>query len=124
MGATELSAAISAAEPLIKSLIALGLPGIILVLAAIPTLAIVAVFIMNNRQAQRMERMLETYRKDTQRILDDMGEKHAEVSEFYRKNVSLVKNYERMNDTLQTLVVNNTRAVEHLSTIIETRGLK
>ncbi len=53
MGATELSAAISAAEPLIKSLIALGLPGIILVLAAIPTLAIVAVFIMNNRQAQR-----------------------------------------------------------------------
>ncbi len=53
-----------------------------------------------------------------------MGEKHAEVSEFYRKNVSLVKNYERMNDTLQTLVVNNTRAVEHLSTIIETRGLK
>ena len=48
-----------------------------------------------------------------------MGAKHAEVTEFYRKNVSLVKNYERMTDLLQTLVINNTRAMEHLSTIIE-----
>ncbi|MCH5277492.1 MAG: transcriptional regulator [Desulfovibrionaceae bacterium] len=124
MGATELSAAISAVEPLIKSLIALGLPGIILILAAIPTLAIVAVFAMNSRQTRRMERMLEAYRADTQKILADMGQKHEEVADFYRKNVSLVKNYERMADVLQTVVVNNTRAMEHLSTIIETRNGK
>ena len=35
--------------------------------------------------------------------------------------MELVKNYERMTDALQTLVVNNTRAMEHLTTIIETR---
>ena len=52
----------------------------------------------------------------------EMNKKHDEVAEYYRKNVTLVKNYERMTDALQTLVVNNTRAVEHLSTIVETRS--
>ena len=54
--------------------------------------------------------------------LREMNKKHDEVAEYYRKNVTLVKNYERMTDALQTLVVNNTRAVEHLSTIVETRS--
>ena len=51
-----------------------------------------------------------------------MNRNHEEVAEYYRRNVSLVKNYERLTDALQTLVVNNTRAVEHLSTIVETRS--
>ena len=49
-----------------------------------------------------------------------MNEKHEETAEFYRKNVTLVRNYEKMNDMLQTLVVNNTRATERLTTMIET----
>ncbi len=122
MGATEVSAAISAAEPLIRSLIALGVPGMLLMLAAIPMLAVIVAFVMNSRHAKRMEAILEAYRRDTEKILDEMGEKHAEVAEFYRKNVTLVKNYERMTESLQTLVVNNTRAMEHLSTIIEARN--
>lgn len=123
MGATEISAAWSAAQPVIEALIALGLPGIVLMLAAIPALVVALAFVMNYRHAKKMEAILETYRQDTQRILDEMGAKHAEVAEFYRKNVSLVKNYERMTDLLQTLVVNNTRAMEHLSTIIEHRSM-
>lgn len=123
MGATEISAAWAAAQPVIEALIALGLPGVILILAAIPALVVVLAFVMNYRHAKRMESILETYRQDTQKILDDMGTKHAEVSEFYRKNVSLVKSYERLTDSLQTLVVNNTRAMEHLSTIIEHRSM-
>ena len=123
MGTSELSAAISAAEPLIRSMIALGLPGIVLLAAAIPALVIIVAFVMNYKHAKRMENIVETYRHDTQQILDDMGAKHAEVAEFYRKNVSLVKAYERMNDNLQTLVVNNTRAVERLTAIIEHRSI-
>lgn len=123
MGATEISAAWSAAQPVIEALIALGLPGVVLMLAAIPALVVALAFVMNYRHAKKMEAILETYRQDTQRILDEMGAKHAEVAEFYRKNVSLVKNYERMTDLLQTLVVNNTRAMEHLSTIIEHRSM-
>ena len=123
MGATEISAAWSAAQPVIEALIALGLPGVVLMLAAIPALVVALAFVMNYRHAKKREAVLEAYRKDTRIILDEMGAKHAEVTEFYRKNVSLVKNYERMTDLLQTLVINNTRAMEHLSTIIEHRSI-
>ncbi|GEM_PF-949682 len=126
----EVNAAISAALPLIESLFALGLPGIILMLAAIPALVIAVVFILDYRHGKRTEMLLEAYRQDTQELLRSMGEKHEailremsekheETAEYYRKNVTLVKNYERMNDTLQTLVVNNTRATERLTTMIE-----
>lgn len=127
----EVNAAISAALPLIESLFALGLPGIILMLAAIPALVITVVFILDYRHGKRTEMLLEAYRGDTQNvlravsekhegILREMSEKHEETAEFYRKNVTLVKNYERMNDALQALVVNNTRATERLTTMIET----
>ena len=76
-----------------------------------------------------METMLEAYRQDTQKILDDIGAKHGEVVIFYQKNVALVKSYERVAESIvqiaqgmQTIIVNNTRAVEHLSTIIKARG--
>ena len=126
----ELNAALTAALPLIESLFALGLPGIILMLAAIPALVIAVVFILDYRHGKRTEMLLEAYRQDTQELLRSMGEKHEailremsekheETAEYYRKNVTLVKNYERMNDTLQTLVVNNTRATERLTTMIE-----
>lgn len=129
----EVNAAISAALPLIESLFALGVPGIILMLAAIPALVIAVVFILDHRHGKRTEMLLEAYREDTQESLRvmtekfetslrEMNKKHDEVAEYYRKNVTLVKNYERMTDALQTLVVNNTRAVEHLSTIVETRS--
>lgn len=127
----EVNAAISAALPLIESLFALGLPGIILMLAAIPALVIAVVFILDYRHGKRTEMLLEAYRQDTQELLRSMGEKHEtilremsekheETAEYYRKNVTLVKNYEKMNDALQALVVNNTRATERLTTMIET----
>ena len=126
----EVTAARCAALPLIESLFALGLPGIILMLAAIPALVIAVVFILDYRHGKRTEMLLEAYRNDTQELLRSMGEKHEailremsekheETAEFYRKNVTLVKNYEKMNDALQALVVNNTRATERLTTMIE-----
>lgn len=129
----EVNAAISAALPLIESLFALGLPGIILMLAAIPALVIAVVFILDYRHGKRTEMLLEAYRNDTQEvlravsekheaILREMSEKHDETAEFYRKNVTLVKSYEKMNDILQTLVVNNTRVMERLTVVIETRN--
>ena len=127
---TEMNAFISEALPLIESLFALGLPGIILMLAAIAALIIAVVFILDYRHGKRTEMLLEAYRNDTQELLRSMGEKHEailremsekheETAEFYRKNVTLVKNYEKMNDALQALVVNNTRATERLTTMIE-----
>ena len=63
------------------------------------------------------------FMKDTQDSLQEVAARHAEVAEFYKKNVSLVKSYERTADALQTLVVNNTRAVERLTAIIEHRSI-
>ena len=128
----DMSAAINAALPLLEALFSLGVPGIILMLASIPALVIAVIFVLDYKHGKRVSRGLEAYREATQKSLRvitekfeaslrEMNMKHDEVAEYYRKNVSLVKNYERMTDALQTLVVNNTRAVEHLSTIVETR---
>lgn len=129
----DISAAVSAALPLLEALFSLGVPGILLVLASIPALVVVVVFALDYKHGRRVAQVLEAYREDTQESLRVMTEKfeaslremnrnHEEVAEYYRRNVSLVKNYERLTDALQTLVVNNTRAVEHLSTIVETRS--
>ena len=129
----DMSAAVSAALPLLEALFSLGVPGILLVLASIPALVVVVVFALDYKHGRRVAQALEAYREDTQESLRVMTEKfeaslremnrnHEEVAEYYRRNVSLVKNYERLTDALQTLVVNNTRAVEHLSTIVETRS--
>ena len=53
MGATEISAAWSAAQPVIEALIALGLPGVVLMLAAIPALVVALAFVMNYRHAKK-----------------------------------------------------------------------
>ena len=131
MGTSEVAALIGALEPLIRGLATVGLPGVLAIVLSGPAFLIAVVVIMSHNSAKRMEKaqrfqenmntMLEAYRTDTQNMLREVGDKHAEVTQFYRKNVELVKNYERMTDALQTLVVNNTRAVEHLTTIIETR---
>ena len=118
--------------PVLETITELGLPGLLLVLASIPAIVVVVVFILERNHGRQVDKVLAAYRQDTQdslrviaerfdATLREQGQKHQEVVDFYRKNISLVKNYERMNDTLQTLVVNNTRAVEHLSTIIEAR---
>lgn len=133
MGTSEVAALIGTLEPLIRGLATVGLPGVLAIVLSGPAFLIAVVVIMAHNSAKRMETaherfqenmatMLEAYRADTQTILREVGDKHAEVAQFYKKNVELVKNYERLTDALQTLVVNNTRALERLTTIIETRN--
>lgn len=77
---------------------------------------------LNHRHACQTREILEMYREDTRKTVDDVASKHAEVVIFYRNNASLVKNYEKLLEVNQQLIVNNTRAMEHLSTVIESRG--
>ena len=132
MNPNEIQALLVALEPIMTALAAIGIPGILGLILAAPVLVIGVLLIMSHISTARMEKshqrfqenmvtMLEAYRSDTQNILREVGNKHEEVARFYRNNVELVKNYERMTDALQTLVVNNTRAVERLITIVETR---
>ena len=132
MNPNDLTALLTALEPVLAALAGVGLPGLLALIFSAPALLIAIVFIQSHTSTRRMERaqehfqtvmleMVETYRKDTQGMLQEVAEKHAEVVTFYHKNVELVKNYERMTDFTQTLVVNNTRALERLTTIIESR---
>lgn len=125
MGASELSSVLAALEPIIEGLVALGVPGLIALLIALPTLSIVvafvAAFLLNHRHAAQMRELMELYREDTRKTVEEVAAKHAEVVVFYRNNTSLVKNYEKLLEVNQQLIVNNTRAMEHLSTIIEAR---
>jgi hypothetical protein len=65
--------------------------------------------------------ILEAYRVDTQSVCRELGKEHAEAVRFYTDNVELVRSYERLADSLQTVVIGNTRAVERLVTIVEER---
>lgn len=125
------SAAINATLPLLETLFSLGIPGVLLMLVSIPAPVTAVIFILDCKRGKRVSRMLEVYREDTRESLRVMTEKseaslqevnrkYDEVAEYYHKDVTLVRNYRRMNGTLQTLVMNSARAVEHLSTIVET----
>ena len=127
----ELDALVRAVQTIASVLAGLGLPGLIALALAGPACVLITVLLLTHRQAlatelaqeranASSEAALEAYRKDTQEMLRDIGAKHLEVKGFYERNVDLVKNYERMTDSLQALVTNNTRALERLITIIET----
>lgn len=127
--------------PLLESLVALGVPGILLAVAAIPAVVIGLICWLNYRHDTQLKKTLEAYRQDTKEILQSLSdkhdecirefqqrheeslaefrEKHQQVVTFYSNNVTLVKSHEKLAEANQALIVNNTRAMEHLSVVIE-----
>lgn len=127
--------------PMLESMVALGIPGVLLCMAAIPAVVIMLICWLAYRQESQIKKAIEAYRKDTQEILEayrkdmqemhqkaterheecirEFTEKHQQVVNFYSNNVTLVKSHERLAEANQALIVNNTRAMEHLSVVIE-----
>ncbi|KAF5057831.1 hypothetical protein DSECCO2_352750 [anaerobic digester metagenome] len=144
MNPQEIQTLISAMQTIAAVLSGLGVPGLIALALAAPALVLVTVLVLDHIRNTRMavmqqefradtarildayrnntSKILEAYRVDTQSVCKELGKEHAEAVRFYNDNVELVKDYERMADALQTLVVNNTRAVERLITIVEARA--
>ena len=144
MNPQEIQTLISAMQTIAAVLSGLGVPGLIALALAAPALVLVTVLVLDHIRNTRMavmqqefradtarildayrnntNKILEAYRVDTQSVCKELGKEHAEAVRFYNDNVELVKDYERMADALQTLVVNNTRAVERLITIVEARA--
>lgn len=143
MNPQEIQTLISAMQTIAAVLSGLGVPGLVALALAAPAMVLVTVLVLDHIRSTRMAAMQQEFRTDTTRILDayrnntskileayrvdtqsvckELGKEHAEAVRFYNDNVELVKDYERMADALQTLVVNNTRAVERLITIVEAR---
>jgi hypothetical protein len=108
----------------------LGVPGLIVLLLAGPAAVLVTILILDHLRGKRMENLNEQYRTsmqaaneqyraETQNILRDYGVKHAEAVQFYRDNAELVRQYSRLADNLQDVVVNNTRVMERVVALTE-----
>lgn len=132
MNPNDIQTLLSAVQTIAAILSSLGVPGLLALALSGPALVIIAVLVMTHISITRMEKSqqifrddmrqtLEAYRTDTQNIVREIGNEHAEAVRFYNDNVELVKDYERIADALQTIIVNNTRATERLITIIEAR---
>lgn len=124
------AAMLAAIMPLVEGLVALGVPGLILGMAAIPAIVITLICWLNYRHYKQMDKTLDAYRADTQKLMSEFSNmheecirvftaRHEEVVNFYNSNVALVKNHERLNDSHQTLIVNNTRVMERLCVVVE-----
>ena len=126
----------------------LGVPGLVALVLAGPAAVLIMILVLDHlrtrhsdirdaRHRADMERMFYEYRKDmdarnsetlalveqhradTQAILRDLGEKHAQVTQYYRDNVEVVKGYQRMTTDFCDVVVNNTRALERIANMSE-----
>ncbi len=116
--------------PILEGLVALGVPGILLGVAAIPALVIGLICWLAYRREKLVAKVLEAYRTDTHQIIEAFSQKHDEcltefsakhqqVVNFYTNNVQLVKSHEKMAEANQALIVNNTRALERLCVVVE-----
>ena len=132
MNPGELEALVQPVQAIAAVLTQLGVPGLLGLALAGPALIILAMLYFEHLRATRqeqaqaayrdaVEKVLETYRSDTLNMLREVAKEHSEAVRFYNDNVELVQDYERMAEALQTIIVNNTRALERLVTIIETR---
>ena len=132
MTPSELEALVQPVQAIAAVLTQLGVPGLLGLALAGPALIILAMLYFEHLRATRqeqaqaayrdaVEKVLETYRSDTLNMLREVAKEHSEAVRFYNDNVELVQDYERMAEALQTIIVNNTRALERLVTIIETR---
>lgn len=71
------------------------------------------------RCEERNESNLEVYRQDTQEILHKYAERDQKFAEFYNVLMNKVKEEHENSQNLQTLVINNTMAMEQLKCAVK-----
>ncbi|WP_027188217.1 hypothetical protein [Desulfovibrio cuneatus] len=134
---------IGALEAIVKFIDKLGVPGLVLLLFLGPALIVVALFALDflrqrhakeeaearrketqeqaethrkevQEQLAELKRLEERHREDMDKVLYDLYAKHAEVTQYYKDNVELVKTTQRLAIDMRDIITNNTRAVESL----------
>lgn len=119
----------------------LGVPGVFIVLFGVILIPVASLIVINHantksltemhEQARRdtqaivqqlrsdMSNALETYRSDTLDIVKELGKNQMATAQFYRDNVELVKNYQRIANDLSDLIVSNVSVLQRLAGLIE-----
>ena len=144
MNGIEITQALEILTSIVQVLDRLGIGGLVLLVLSGPALVVLAVlFIEYHRSVkQRAENaamlaamreenvrardsaasQLEAYRADTQQLVRDLGANQRATDQYYKDNVELAKNYKRLAEGLQDVVVGNTRALERLIVMLEGRN--
>jgi hypothetical protein len=140
---------INALQTMAAFLEEMGIPGLIGLILIGPAMMVIAVFALDYlrqrhtgkietaRQAEakadrelireiiekyqaETRSLVEQHRAETAGIMRDLGEKHAEVTQYYKDNVELARSTQRLATDMRDIIVNNTRAVERLTNAVET----
>lgn len=128
---------IGALETLAAFFEKMGIPGLLMLVMLGPAMIIVALFALDyirqrhaKQDTEERRKELEEYRNQLRElqeqhrsemsvILNDLGRKHAEVAQFYKDNVELVKTTQRLATDMRDIITNNTRALEHLTSVAQ-----
>ena len=128
---------IGALETLTAFFEKMGVPGLLMLVMLGPAMIIIALFALDymhqrhaKQDAEERRKEAETYRaqlqkmqnqhqSDLQKFMLDINTKHAEVSQFYKDNVELVKTTQRLATDMRDIITNNTRALEHLTSVAQ-----
>lgn len=119
----------------------LGVPGLFSLLFLIAAMPVVTLMVLNHANAKNLVSMheqarkdtqavvqqlrsdmsnaLETYRSDTLDIVKELGKNQMATAQFYKDNVELVKNYQRIANDLSDLIVSNVSVLQRLAGLIE-----
>jgi hypothetical protein len=107
-------AALKTGAALITVINALGPWGLLaLVLGtnlAVPLVVLVFWFV----NAKRQDKLVEGYRADMNHALKEYGAALGTVSKYYEDNVELVRDFQKIADGFQSVVVLNTQAMQRL----------
>lgn len=119
----------------------LGVPGVFIILFGVILIPVASLIVINHANTKSLTEMheqarrdtqaivqqlrsdvsnaLETYRSDTLDIVKELGKNQMATSQFYRDNVELVKNYQRIANDLSDLIVSNVSVLQRLAGLIE-----
>lgn len=111
----------------------IGPGGVIVLLVGGPAVVLLAVLVIDFLRGRQMLSMVETmraenrkvmdgYRRETQMLLRELGGNQAQTDQYYRDNIVLVQQYERLASDLVAVVTCNTKASERLCVMIEAQG--
>lgn len=144
MSGIEITQALEVLTGIAQMLDRLGMGGLIMLVLSGPALVVLAVLFLeyhrsvkrggenaellsamrdeNSRSRESAVAQLEAYRADTQQLVRDLGANQRATDQYYKDNVELAKNYKRLAEGLQDVVVCNTRALERLIVMLEGRN--
>lgn len=141
MNTSDLPALIEEIGGLIQILNSVGLPVFLIIAFSTPAIVVCMILYLNHQAHMRTEKIIETYRADTQKILREYEErnennlavyrqdtqeilqKYAERDQKFMEIYNVLKNKAKeeheTSQNLQTLVVNNTMAMEQLKCAVK-----